>query len=204
MECGALILLHTYRVRVVVYLNCKHARQPRLRQRKVYGSHTEVVGLGLFFAHQFPVRVAQFKLHGCLGANRLLYAVHHLIGQHRCVYRLSRAVDAAVGKYHPLLHVAIRVEIVVSVGASHHGACLVCIGIGKHAASARHVLGFKEVLALIVGHGQIGLLVAIALALLYLQVCALYRLSCCGVHHHVAYLAVRLCLGYGVEVGHVV
>ena len=204
VECGAFILLHTYRVRVVVYLNRKHSRQPRRWQRKVYGSYTEVVGLSLFFAHQFPVGVTQFKFHGCLGANRLLYAVHHLIGHHRCMYRLSGSVDAAIGKYHPLLHVAIHVEEVIPVGAPHHGACLVRVGIGKHAAGSCHVLGGKHVLTLIVGHGQIGFLVAIALALLDFQVRALYRLSCCGVHHHVAYLSVRLRLGYGIEVGHVV
>ena len=204
VECGALVLLHTYGLRGVVHLYVEHARQPRLRQCKIYCSHTKLVRLGLFLSHQLVVGIAQLKLHLMLGAHRLLYAVHHLIGHGRRMHRLPWAIDAAIGKYRRTVHGAISIVELIASRSSQHGARLVIVGIGKHAACARYVLGCKEVLTLVVGHAHGGLLVAIALALFYLQVCPLYGLSCCGVHHHVAYLAVRLRLGHGVQVGHVV
>ena len=62
MECGTLILLNTYGLRVVLNLYCKQSRKSFSRQGKIYGTHTVGIALGLFLGHHLVVGIAQHKL----------------------------------------------------------------------------------------------------------------------------------------------
>ena len=117
---------------------------------------------------------------------------------------LTRAIDAAIGKYHGLFDNAVGLVELVSARAPEHSACFVIIGIGKYGATTCHILGGEHILALGIGLALIGPLVAISNLLFDSQAGTGYRLSCCGVHHHVANLAVGLRLGDGVHVGHMI
>ena len=113
---------------------------------------------------------------------------------------LTRTIYPAIGKYRGLLDDAVGIVELISARAAKHCCCLVVVGIGKHAALSCHVLCGEHILALGISGASVCLLLAISNPLLYLQVRPRYRLSCCGVHHHVAYLFVGLGLGYGVHV----
>ena len=113
---------------------------------------------------------------------------------------LTRAIYPAIGKYRGLLDDAVGIVELVSARAAKHCSRLVVVGICKHAALSCHVLCGEHILALGISGASVCLLLAIANPLLYLQMRPGYRLSCCGVHHHVAYLSVGLGLGYGVHV----
>ena len=118
--------------------------------------------------------------------------------------RLTGAINAAIGKYHYLLHGAVGIVVIVAVGTTKHRSRLVIAGICKHTARALHVGGSKHILALIVGSTLVGLLLAISHLLLYLQLGSRYWLSCSGIHHHIANFFARLSLGYGKHLGNMI
>ena len=204
MEGGALILLCAYALRVLVGLYGELSCQPRLRQCKVHGSYAVCIGGSLLLGYHLVVGITQRKLQHLVGTHLLLYPVLHLINQCRGMHRLPWSVDAAIRKDSRLLYGAFSLIELISARSAQHGSRLILIRIGKGTARARHILGIKKVFSLCIRGALVGLLVIVAHLLFYSQVGPCHGLSGGGVHHHVAYLAVRLRLSYGVQVGHVV
>ena len=203
LECRPFILLNLYRCvprDTADSLDREIAGESALRYREIGVCRSVVVGRYGFLLNVFVIGIAQSDFHFLVGQYRSLYTVILIVDNHRRVYVLPQAVDAAVGIYfHDIAVYLVVIKVIRR----------------PHTHSRTRLVGRRIYIFIITG--VVNVPTYQHLAVFVSRVLARFRsfsvrdifydssrnrLSCRSIHHHMAHLAVRQSQRHYMKIGY--